>query len=118
MPYKRIEMARPTKEELYYCYHVLDMKQSDIAKKFNYNDVSRLLTVYNIPKKQKGHFKKLNTDSIIQRFKENREDEGEFYNYSQVNYVNQQTKIKIICPLHGEFYQYPMDHVKSHDGCK
>ncbi len=118
MPYKRITMARPTKEELYYCYHVLDMKQSDIAKKFNYNDISRLLTFYNIPKKQKGHFRKLNTDILIQRFKEKREDKGEFYDYSQVNYIDSYTKIKIICPLHGEFYQYPLDHVKGHDGCK
>lgn len=111
-------MAKPTKEELYYCYHILNMKQKEIQIKFEYADISRLLTFYNIPKKQKGIYRKLNTDIIIQRFKETREDKGEFYDYSQVHYVNSLTKIKIICPLHGEFYQYPLDHVKGHSGCK
>ena len=38
------------------------------------------------------------------------------YNYSKVNYVNSTTKICIICPEHGEFWQYPRHHVKGH-GC-
>ena len=46
-----------------------------------------------------------------------REDRGEFYNYSKVEYINSLTKIKIICPLHGEFYQYPLDHIKNYNGC-
>ena len=28
-----------------------------------------------------------------------------FYDYSLVNYINSLTKIKIICPKHGEFEQ-------------
>lgn len=60
---------------------------------------------------------KLTTEKIIQRFEERREDKGKFYDYSQVNYINQTTKVKIICPLHGEFYQFPFDHAKGHSGC-
>lgn len=38
------------------------------------------------------------------------------YNYSLVNYINAITKVKIICPIHGEFLQSPIVHQKS--GCK
>ena len=36
------------------------------------------------------------------------------YDYSKVNYVNNRTKVCIICPEHGEFWQTPHDHL---DGC-
>jgi len=39
-----------------------------------------------------------------------------FYNYDNVIYVNQRTKVKIICPIHGEFKQIPKDHKKGR-GC-
>lgn len=110
-------MTRPTKEELYHCYHILNMKQSEISKKFDYHNVPRLLSKYCIEKKKRGTLKTLTTKKIIQRFKDLREDKGEFYNYSQVEYINSSTKIKIICPLHGEFYQYPLDHIKNYNGC-
>ena len=32
------------------------------------------------------------------------------YDYSLVNYVNNRTKVKIICPIHGEFEQTPNNH--------
>jgi hypothetical protein len=38
-----------------------------------------------------------------------------FYDYALVNYINARTKIKIICPIHGIFYQLPNSHKKS--GC-
>ena len=38
------------------------------------------------------------------------------YDYSQSIYVNARTKIKIICPIHGEFYQTPDHHLRGH-GC-
>jgi hypothetical protein len=40
------------------------------------------------------------------------------YNYSLVDYVNTQTKVKIICPTHGEFEQRPHDHVIKKCGCR
>lgn len=110
-------MTKPTKEELYYCYHTLNMKQSEISKKFDYHNVPRLLSTYGIEKKKRGIFRTLNAKILIKRFKDERLDNGEFYDYSQVDYKNSQTKIKIICLLHGEFYQYPLDHVKNYSGC-
>ena len=38
------------------------------------------------------------------------------YDYSLVDYKNNCTKVKIICPVHGEFEQIPKDHLSGH-GC-
>ena len=38
------------------------------------------------------------------------------YTYSNVNYVNASTKIKITCPIHGDFLQVPSSHL-SGNGC-
>jgi len=40
-----------------------------------------------------------------------------FYDYSLVEYKNCRTKIKIICPIHGEFEQRPNDHLNQKSGC-
>ena len=48
--------------------------------------------------------------------KEARAKHGEFYDYSLVEYVNNHTKVTIVCPLHGEFLQAPADHLGGH-GC-
>jgi len=39
------------------------------------------------------------------------------YNYSKVSYVNNKTKVTIICSDHGEFRQAPYHHLNGH-GCK
>jgi hypothetical protein len=39
-----------------------------------------------------------------------------FYDYSELEYTNAHNKIKIICPVHGEFLQRANDHLKGH-GC-
>lgn len=38
------------------------------------------------------------------------------FDYSCANYINNNTKIIIICPIHGEFKQTPNDHLKGR-GC-
>lgn len=38
------------------------------------------------------------------------------YNYSKVIYKNNRSKIIIICPIHGEFEQLPVNHSRGH-GC-
>lgn len=50
---------------------------------------------------------------IILRF---REVHGDKYDYSLVNYVNQNTNIKIVCPIHGVFEQRPQHHGNG-SGC-
>jgi hypothetical protein len=39
------------------------------------------------------------------------------YDYSLVEYINNITKVKIICYLHGLFYQKPIDHILG-KGCR
>lgn len=41
---------------------------------------------------------------------------GDKYDYSEVNYINSSTKVCIICPEHGEFWQMPSKHLSGH-GC-
>ena len=40
---------------------------------------------------------------------------GDIYDYSKTNYINDQTKVVIICNIHGEFNQSPGLHYRS--GC-
>lgn len=40
------------------------------------------------------------------------------YDYSKVEYVNESTKVCIVCPTHGEFWQRPIDHVIGKKGCQ
>jgi hypothetical protein len=42
---------------------------------------------------------------------------GDKYDYSLVEYNTNKDKVKIICPIHGEFEQTPNAHI-SGDGCK
>ena len=42
-----------------------------------------------------------------------REVHGDKYDYSKVNYVNSYTKVCIICPEHGEFWQKPNSHING-----
>lgn len=41
---------------------------------------------------------------------------GQKYEYSKVEYVNNRTKVRIICPEHGEFLQVPDSHMSGR-GC-
>ena len=40
------------------------------------------------------------------------------FDYSKVNYINNHTKVSIICPIHGKFLQTPMSHLANSFGCK
>lgn len=57
--------------------------------------------------------KAFSTKDIINKFKEVHKGEG--LDYSQVEYKNMHTKVKIIDPEYGEFWQEPAVHLK---GCK
>ena len=58
---------------------------------------------------------RLTPKEVIDRF---RKAHGEKYDYSKMEYIDNSTKIKIICPKtgHGEFSQIPSDHWGGH-GC-
>lgn len=52
-----------------------------------------------------------------QEFKEKAKQlHNDKYDYSNVVYVNSRTKVKIICPKHGEFEQSPSSHLQG-NGC-
>jgi very-short-patch-repair endonuclease len=57
--------------------------------------------------------KKLTIDNFIER---SISIHGDKYDYSLVEYKNIDTKVTIICPVHGEFNQAPYSHMKGH-GC-
>ncbi len=58
--------------------------------------------------------KKLTNEQFIERAKE---IHGNKYDYSKIEYVNQNTKIKILCYTHGLFEQRPDHHLAGHN-CK
>jgi len=51
---------------------------------------------------------------VIEEFKK---IHGDKYDYSKIKYVNTNTKVKIICKIHGEFVQIPKHH-KNGRGCR
>ena len=59
-----------------------------------------------------GNCKKNNNDFITKA----KNIHGDKYEYSKINYINSRTKICIICPEHGEFWQTPNSHL-SGCGC-
>ena len=59
-----------------------------------------------------GYNKKTTEDFV----KEAKQVHGDKYDYSKTEYVNSQTKVCIICPEHGEFWQFPNGHINGH-GC-
>lgn len=55
----------------------------------------------------------LTQDEVIRRFHKVHDDK---YDYSLVEYVNYDTKVKIICPIHGIFEMTPSNHIRG-QGC-
>ena len=56
----------------------------------------------------------LTTEEFVKKAKE---VHGNKYDYSKVEYVNTHTKVCIICPEHGEFWQTPNAHLNG-SGCQ
>jgi very-short-patch-repair endonuclease len=64
--------------------------------------------------KEKDRAKRhLGKDLFIEKAKE---VHGDKYDYSKVNYVNNNSKVCIVCPIHGEFSQSPHSHLQG-SGC-
>lgn len=56
---------------------------------------------------------KLRRKNFVQRAKE----KFPFFDYSKVNYINDRTKVCIVCPEHGEFNVTPQSFLISKHGC-
>lgn len=61
----------------------------------------------------KGKYQNGNTEKFIE---ESKKINNNYYDYSKVEYVNNRIKVCIICPVHGEFWQTPKNHLKK-NGC-
>lgn len=69
--------------------------------------IESCLLFFNMPKK-------LTTQEFIERA---RKVHGDKYDYSKAEYVNISTKVCIVCPTHGDFWQRPSDHIFHGSGC-
>jgi hypothetical protein len=63
---------------------------------------------------RRGNYSRKTTQLFIEDAKK---VHGDKYDYSQVEYKNARTKVCIICPQHGEFWQTPVKHISSKQGC-
>lgn len=75
-----------------------------------------LLNGQNCPECAKESLSKRMTfqkEEVVQRLKE---VHGDKYMFDDIEYVNMLTKVKVICPLHGEFYMTPAHLLEGH-GC-
>ena len=63
---------------------------------------------------QDGKSKRVSFEEFLQRAKLTHITK---YDYSKVAYVDYNTNITIICPVHGEFRQTPYNHINSVSGC-
>ena len=61
-----------------------------------------------------GKTQRLTVEEFI---KKARKIHGNKYDYSKVVYINNNTKVCIICPIHGEFWQTPRGHLEGR-GCQ
>lgn len=60
-----------------------------------------------------GKKKKTSEEFILKA----REIHGDKYDYSKVEYTDCKNKVRIICPIHGEFLQTPDAHTNGKRGC-
>lgn len=58
--------------------------------------------------------RRLTTDEFIKQAKK---IHGDKYDYSMTEYIDAHTKVCIICPIHGEFWQTPTCHTDGKTGC-
>lgn len=58
--------------------------------------------------------RKLTTEEFIEKA---RAIHGDKYDYSKAEYVDTCTDVVIVCPIHGEFPQKPVDHTSRKRGC-
>ena len=63
---------------------------------------------------RRGKSKKITMKIFLERAKE---IHGNKYDYSKVSFNNIMEKVCIICPIHGEFWQSPNDHLNSKRKC-
>ncbi len=85
---------------------------------FNQKPNSHLYKNIGCPKCKNNNNINDNTKLTTKEFIEKAiEVHGDKYDYNNVNYINNYTKVEIICKIHGIFEQYPKDHVYKKCNC-
>ena len=91
-------------------FHALSLMLNTIDRfedeEFTLNKIKELVKKENILYNRKNDF--LNKAKNIF---------GEEYNYDNVDYINTNTKVEIICKKHGSFYKTPHLHIYRKQGC-
>ena len=64
---------------------------------------------------KRGSWNTGNTEQFIIKAIEVHNDK---YNYDKVTYINNRTKVEIICKHHGSFFQRPNTHIEGNGGCQ
>ena len=64
--------------------------------------------------RRRGETTRIGTENFIKRSKETN---GDKYDYSKVNYINNKTPVVLTCPKHGDFSVRPDKHLNRGDGC-
>ena len=82
-----------------------------------YPNIVALKRGQNCPECNKKIQHNLNVKSKEQFIEDARKIHGNKYDYSKVEYINGKTKVCIICPEHGEFWQLPQAHISGKEGC-
>ena len=80
------------------------VRPADYLRGYSYPKCSNIKRIKNLS---------LTQDEVIRRFHKVHDDK---YDYSLVEYVNYDTKVKIICPIHGVFKMTPFNHIQG-QGC-
>lgn len=68
---------------------------------------------YGCPKCKTEKIGNLKRKSLEQFIEDARKIHGDKYDYSKVEYINAHTKLEIICPKHGGFWQEPGGHISG-----
>ena len=82
-----------------------------------YPNIIALKRGQNCPECNKKIQHDLNAKSKEQFIEDAKKVHSNKYDYSKVNYINGKTKVCIICPEHGEFWQLPQAHISGKEGC-
>lgn len=68
---------------------------------------------YGCPKCKTEKVGNLKRKSLEQFVEDARKIHGNKYDYSKAEYINAHTKLEIVCPKHGSFWQNPDDHLSD-----
>jgi hypothetical protein len=89
---------------------------SILCKKHNYEFTQKLdnhIAGANCPKCDNDKIALLCKLSLEEFIERSHEKHNNYYDYSQVEYINYKIKVKIICPEHGIYLQTPYNHVRG-----